>query len=136
MAACLQYRLGKIGPIRARHSSLTLPPLSQPVSTLNPRGAPGLFLSVYFPFFFCVYAWIITFYTTMASTSGEGDVQGHNLVVKTGRNPSEWKKNTAKRKLLLLFHLFKYSDITYININAFEVNNMFLLSLLLLSYFY
>lgn len=34
----------------------------------------------------------------MASTSGEGDVQGHNLVVKTGRNPSEWKKNTAKRK--------------------------------------
>lgn len=72
----------------------------------------------------------------MASTSGEGDVQGHNLVVKTGRNPSEWKKNTAKRKLLLLFHLFKYSDITYININAFEVNNMFLLSLLLLSYFY
>ncbi|KAK4326821.1 hypothetical protein Pmani_002678 [Petrolisthes manimaculis] len=34
----------------------------------------------------------------MASTSGEGDVQGHNLVVKTGRNPSEWKKNIAKRK--------------------------------------
>jgi len=59
----------------------------------------------------------------MASTSGEGDVQGHNLVVKTGRNPSEWKKNTAKRK-------------RNININAFEVNNMFLLSLLLLSYFY
>ncbi|ROT84308.1 putative beta-arrestin-1 isoform X2 [Penaeus vannamei] len=44
----------------------------------------------------------------MASTSGEGDVQGHNLVVKTGRNPSEWKKNTAKRK-------------RNININAFEV---------------
>ena len=34
----------------------------------------------------------------MASTSGEGDVQGHTLVEKQGRNPSEWKKNKAKRK--------------------------------------
>lgn len=34
----------------------------------------------------------------MASTSGEGDVQGHTLVEKQGRNPSEWKKNKAKGK--------------------------------------
>ena len=34
----------------------------------------------------------------MASTSGEGDVQGHTLVEKQGHNPSEWKKNKAKRK--------------------------------------
>ncbi|MPC46306.1 ADAM 17-like protease [Portunus trituberculatus] len=34
----------------------------------------------------------------MASTSGEGDVQGHTIVEKQGRNPSEWKENKAKRK--------------------------------------
>ncbi|MPC52708.1 hypothetical protein E2C01_046584 [Portunus trituberculatus] len=34
----------------------------------------------------------------MASTSGEGDVQGHTLVEKQVRDPSEWKKNQAKRK--------------------------------------
>lgn len=70
-------------------------PPSQPVSTLNPRGATGLFLSVYFPFFLCL-----------------------------------------RLDYYLLHYLFTYSDITYININAFKVNNMFLLSLLLLSYFY
>ena len=46
----------------------------------------------------------------MASNSGQGNGSGDKLVKKTVRNPSEWRRNEAKKSVILTAHASKVNN--------------------------